>query len=283
MVRVLEASRPLIVVGSEADAAESFKKKSNRSRLNRLARGGAVVFERMKAPDELRPFMKDIAAVYDVRQGALGADPPFLSDPRKAQFHLDLLNTPDLLHASILRVDNTFVAGHLGMMGRGVVSVGVLAHSPFFAAHSPGKLLMMFLTQQLARDGFAVLDLTPGGDEWKQRFADRHEVVRRLTISSTGVAGAPRRVAEGTLVLAGKTLRAVGVSPSRVRALVTSAEESWNSGPAQGRVAQGDLGHLRSFRDPRISTAASERAGESRSAHQTRRAGRPGLVSSDQT
>jgi RimJ/RimL family protein N-acetyltransferase len=112
------------------------------------------------------------------------------------------------------------------MMGRGVVSVGVLAHSPFFAAHSPGKLLMMFLTQQLAREGVAALDLTPGGDQWKERFADRHEVVRKLTISSTGVAGAPRRVAEGTLALAGKTLRAVGVSPSRVRALVNSAEES---------------------------------------------------------
>ena len=222
-IRATEASRPLMSVGTVEDAAESFKKKSNKSRLNRLAKVGPVRFDRLTRPEELGAFIDQIAQVYDVRQASLGGTPPFLTDPLKAPFHLNLLNSPNVLHASVLRAGDVFVAGHLGVMGRSVVHVGVLAHSPFFAAHSPGKLLMMFLAQLLATEGIATLDLTPGGDGWKERFADQHDVVTRLVVSGSRAAAVRADVTSAGLGIAARGLRTVGVSPASVRRAVDSA------------------------------------------------------------
>ena len=237
-VRATGFSRPLMSVGTVEDSAESFKKKSNKSRLNRLAKIGPVRFDRLRTPDELRPFMEQIGMVYDLRQGSLGATPPFINDPRKASFHVDLLKWPDVLHASVLRAGDTFVAGHLGVMGRGEVHVGVLSHSPFFAAHSPGKLLMMFLAQQLASEGIGTLDLTPGGDGWKERFADRHDTVHRVVVSGRPGATMREEVIESGMSLASRGLRAVGLSPATIRTKIGAARRKSVTGLVKSAARQ---------------------------------------------
>ena len=59
--------------------------------------------------------------------------------------------------------------------------LGILAHSPFFAKHSPGKLHVLLLCTELAQEGITTFDLTPGG-EYKDRFATRFDEASTLTV-----------------------------------------------------------------------------------------------------
>jgi RimJ/RimL family protein N-acetyltransferase len=56
----------------------------------------------------------------------------------------------------------------------------MLMHSPFLAEHSPGKLHLQRLGEFLIGEGYDAIDLTPGGDPWKERFANAHDEVLRV-------------------------------------------------------------------------------------------------------
>jgi len=60
-------------------------------------------------------------------------------------------------------------------------------HSPFLAEHSIGKLHLMQLSDQLVKDNFNALDLTPGSDPWKERFANAHDEVAEMTIYNSSI------------------------------------------------------------------------------------------------
>jgi len=211
--------RPLmrLVTG---DMEDPFKKKNNKSKLNRLAKLGEVRFERVTTRSDLENVLEQITLFYDLRQAAIGAGTPFRSDPRKREFHLALAEAPALLHVTVLRAGDRLVGAHLGVASGSVVHLGILTHSPFLAQHSPGKLHLMFLAHSMTQSGYTTFDLTPGADPWKERFANDRDTVNRLTVYRT-FAGLKR--AEYEEVLAGvarSMVRAVGLQPTRVREVV---------------------------------------------------------------
>ena len=60
--------------------------------------------------------------------------------------------------------------------------LGVVAHSPFLSEHSPGKLLVLQLGLMLHQQGFSRLDLTPGGDAYKEDRATEYDEAHVLTV-----------------------------------------------------------------------------------------------------
>ena len=181
---VEDVRRPLMALSGD-DIEQSWRKKSNKSRLNRLAKQGELTFDHVLSPEILRDALDEIATMYDVRQASISGTLPFYDDPQKADFHLRLMETPGLLHVTMLRVGGTLVSAHIGVASGQMAHIGILAHSPFFARHSPGKLHVMFLARQLASEGVTMLDLTPGADVWKERSATSYDVVKRLTVFAT--------------------------------------------------------------------------------------------------
>ena len=166
---------------SDADARGESLTGKHRKRLNKLARLGDLRFERLTSAEELAAVIDEIAVLYDLRQGGLGGDLPFVSDPTKSAFHLALMATPQLLHATVLRLGSHVLSAQLGLTGRGWLHFGVLAYSPLYGEHSPGVMHVRLLGQLAAREGFQAIDLTPGG-AWKDRFATSHDTVSRLTV-----------------------------------------------------------------------------------------------------
>jgi CelD/BcsL family acetyltransferase involved in cellulose biosynthesis/GNAT superfamily N-acetyltransferase len=172
--------RPVLLLSAET-AQASLKKKSNKSRLNRLARAGAVSYKQLTSRADFEQHLPEIAAYCDLRQGAVNGDCPFRDDPYKAAFFGRLFDFPELIHGSALLVGEALAAYHIGLRSRDEVCLGLLSHSPFLADHSPGKLLLLFLTQDLARQGVARFDLTPGG-EYKERFQNSHDTAYTLSV-----------------------------------------------------------------------------------------------------
>lgn len=174
--------RPVMIIGDGSQIEASLRKKSNKSRFNRLKRLGEVRFEQLRDAAELVPIFDDIISYYDFRQGAINKSYPFEQDSLKKSFYLALMQVPNLFHVTVLKVGDKVIAAHLGVCSEREVYLGVFAQNPFFAEHSPGKLHLLMLGQDMAKQHFSALDLTPGGDPWKERFATDHDKVHILSV-----------------------------------------------------------------------------------------------------
>ncbi len=211
-------SRPLARLNAE-ELRASFAKKGNKSRFNRLKRLGALEFRRITQREELEATLDALIDFYDFRQGAVNHSVPFREDPSKRAFHLALFDAAgeDLIFTATL-LDGRPIAGFWGLASGETAHLGMLIHSPFLAEHSPGKLHVMQLSERLLEVGRTVLDLTPGGDAWKERFANDHDEVAEAVL----YASATTHHRDAVLESLGRTARTLlgwaGVSPAQARA-----------------------------------------------------------------
>ena len=218
--------RPLRSIGRGA-AAASLRKTGNRSRDARLARGEPLRFERLAGSDALAAVMPEIATCYDLRQAAMHGARPFHDDPLAAHFFVALAAEPGLLHATVVRRTGALVSAHLGVAAGGEVALGIIAHAPTLAHHSPGKLHLLRVADSLEREGYTTFDLTPGGDAYKERFATHHDVVHEAQVFFSRAAYA-RHAARARLRRTAtrgvdRALAAVGQDRASARQLVARA------------------------------------------------------------
>ena len=167
-------------VGPDSDVPASFRKSGNKSRIARLRKIGPVTFDLLKTVDQLRDIIDVVAEQSDVRHGGRSAFLPFRADPLKAQLYLALMAEPGLVHATVLRAGNEIIATHIGMRDR-EPALGLMTHAPQFGAHSPGKMLLLYLGKLLGDEGYTIFDLTPGR-RYKERFATHFDDVSVLEV-----------------------------------------------------------------------------------------------------
>lgn len=218
--------RPLMKLGDGENLRKSLRKSSNKSRLNRLKRLGEVRFEQLHTEAELAAVFDEIIAYYDFRQGAVNNSTPFQNDPLKRKFRLALMRVKGLQHVTVLKVGERVVAAHIGLSDRQQCILGAPAHSPFHAIHSPGKLHLLMLGVELAKQGLEVLDLTPGGDPYKERFATDHDEVYVLDVFLSRQAWQKqtaelklrsKSILKGLILAAGIDLETVSASAEKLR------------------------------------------------------------------
>ena len=195
--------RPIMRADAAAMARQR-NKKNHRQNYNRLKRLGAVEFERVVEHEHFVRVFDDMCIQYDFRQAALYWSMPFANDPIKKRFYLEL-HKRGMLHTTILTVGGKMAASHIGLLSaQRAVHLGINTYDPALAAHSPGNLLLAMLGVHLAEEDMPVLDLTPGGDGYKEHFATEHDSVCELTI----YGDAARRVKSEALLNAKRLLKA---------------------------------------------------------------------------
>ncbi|TCS34312.1 CelD/BcsL family acetyltransferase involved in cellulose biosynthesis [Paucimonas lemoignei] len=173
--------RPVMRIEAE-NMERQRRKKNHRQNFNRLNRSGEVTFERVADHGHFQRVVEELWMQYDFRQGALHHYMPFSSDPAKRPFYLEL-HKRGMLHTSILNVGDQIAASHSGVVSKGsAVHLGINTHAPALAAHSPGNLLLAMLGVQLVEENMQALDLTPGGDGYKENFATEHDTVHELIV-----------------------------------------------------------------------------------------------------
>lgn len=210
-------SRPQMKVGIEAVQA-ALNKRSNRSKLNRLKRLGELEFEHNHLQTDTIAGLDEIIRLYDFRQGAANDSCPFVDDERKRAFHSELLQqAPGLLVAFRMLLDGHTVAALLGVRGPNRISNAIFAFSPHHARHSPGKLLLYLAAQSLSGEDVEYLDLTPGGDTWKERFATDHDQVYELNVWRDAAQARLYQRRNRMRALIRKVLVGIGLPPGKLR------------------------------------------------------------------
>lgn len=235
---------PRPVLRIEPAAIDKLRhKKTHRQNANRLGRLGKLAFERVSGEEPFRRMFDDICLQYDFRQAALHRQTPFMSDPLKKRFYLELQRR-GMLHTTVLRVGDALAAAHIGLLSKDrTVHLGISTHAPALAAHSPGQLLLALLGSQLVADRIDVLDLTPGGDPYKERFASDYDQVFELTMAGSiarrvcaQAAAGVRRTGKALLRMSGMRKVDVVERLEQVQALARRVNAGPSHVPASGRA-----------------------------------------------
>lgn len=210
-------ARP-IMRADPAAMARQRNKKNQRQNYNRLNRLGRIEFRKVVDDDDFIRVFGAMRDQYDFRQAALFHTMPFLKDPCKSMFYTEL-HKRGLLHTTVLSVGSEVAAAHIGLVSRNrAVHLGIITHNPALAAHSPGNLLLAMLGVHLAVEEVESLDLTPGGDAYKEHFATDHDSVFELTV----YGGMGRRLRTQALLgvkrFAKTRLQKAGVRPAALLA-----------------------------------------------------------------
>ncbi len=174
--------RPILRLGDGKDIADSLKKSANKSKIKRLGKIGPLVFRQITDPEEFDRLLEAMIPSYNLRHAAVHGVAPFLSNPLKLPFYRQLMRVPGLLHVTIMQVGDTLAAFHAGVPSGRELQLGITMHNPWLSKHSPAKIHMLLLSKLLVEQGFDRFDLTPGGDTYKQRFANDWDTVHTLSV-----------------------------------------------------------------------------------------------------
>ena len=216
-VRLVCHRRPLLTINPET-IRTTLKKKSNRSKFNRLNRLGHLQLKWVTNIDDFDHYMDTVFAAYDLRQGAQNNVCPFFEEPIKRWFHRHWFDQcPDDIILSLLTLDDRPIAAFFGVVIDRVLVNAIVAHDPRLSAHSASKLHIYMLAEKLAEMGFTHLDLTPGGDEWKDRFATEYHDVYEFNCWAISNVFDKLECKEQFLDAIKKTLAVVGVTPNHLR------------------------------------------------------------------
>ncbi len=250
--------RPVLALDDPEALRQVLRKRSNKSRYNRLKRMGEVEVLELRGREQLAPWLDDIATFCDLRQGAINDSMPFREDANKREFHLRLAEAEGLLYTTLLMVGGRPAAALVSLCARDSAAVSLFGISPFFSRHSPGKLLVYETGLRLAEAGFRELDLTPGG-AWKERFASASDTVPMVDIYFSAYGARVARLRGAVSRAAAATARRCGVEPDRLRALVHGLRRLSAGAVARrlGRLGQW-LSHTQESRIYRLDTAALE-------------------------
>jgi len=233
-----------------------LRKKGNRSKMHRLQKLGKLEFC-LRDASTAAADLDQVIGMYDLRQGSLNGVCPFEDDPVKRAFHLDWLRScPEHLRIGLALLGGRVVAAIIFVRSRGDFHLAIAAHDPRVAEHSPNKLNMYESALLLAADGAATIDLTPGGDSWKARFAtSQREVMELVMHRSEQHAARERQLSAAKARIRGVLARA-GVSVSEVRSRWRDVQES-----VRGAVTRFGKGREALYEGPVPQTTATTDGG----------------------
>ena len=208
--------RPLLRLGDGSEVGQSLKKSSNKSRLKRLEKLGGFEFRRVTDVAEYESLFDRIVTLYDLRHGAVQGSDGFCTIERQKEFHAGMMKA-GLLHATVMKAGGELAAAHFGVIGRRELQLGTIVNNPLLAKHSPGKFQVLLLARMLHEEGFAQFDLTPGGDTYKERFANAADEAHVLLVLPTPATRARARLRWRVMDTTKRMLARFGWSPAEAR------------------------------------------------------------------
>lgn len=201
-----------------------LKNPGRRNKINKLKRLGDLKFERITDAEIFDSKFNQLSLLSDFRKGAMFNKFYFRADPFRKQFLLALLEL-NILHVSVLMLNDDIIASNVGMIGVGgkIMYSGINSHAPTYAKNSPGILHFLFLSKQLAEEGVAMLDLGPGDNFYKEELGSDYTVGYTLYFRS-----ALKTIADKikySLIKRAKNIASrIGVKPIFLRRIKTDAE-----------------------------------------------------------
>ena len=170
---------PLLDLHDEEKLTKILKSKSIKSKINRLKRLGELRIERIVSKERVEQLIDQIAVLVNFRHEAVHQVAPFETDFLQKEFYLERSNNLEENHFSILWMGDKLLAFHYGAIDQDTIYIGLTAFDPTVSKHSPGVIFLIYLAQLLQQEGIRYIDLTPGGDEYKERFSNQHQIISK--------------------------------------------------------------------------------------------------------
>ena len=168
---------PVLDLHNEDKLKKVLKNKSVKSKINRLKKKGDLRIERITESQRVTELIDDITNLVNFRHGAAHGDLAFNEDPYQKDFYhargKNLVNN----HFSVLWLGDKLLAFHFGGIDNDTIYIGLTAFDPTESKHSPGVIFLIFLANLMKEEGIRYIDLTPGGDEYKERFSNQHHTL----------------------------------------------------------------------------------------------------------
>ena len=173
---------PIYNLKDSARVKKLRKSKSIRSNINRLKRTGDLRIERITDVSVAKKIFIDLKKKANFRNLAVYNNIPFEDDKNKEQWHLDHLESGEGAHFTVLWQGDELLACNFGFCTEDTVMMGLVTYNPVQGEYSPGSVFLIMLIEFLTEEGFHYLDLTPGGDPYKERFCNAHQTLYKAVI-----------------------------------------------------------------------------------------------------
>jgi hypothetical protein len=179
---VAEQDSPILDLNDDDKINKIKKNKSIQIKLNRYKKKNGFYIERIKSKDKAEKIFDILSMQCDFRQMAIHQTAPFANDGNKKQFYLELMNYPENNHFTILWAENSPIAFHFGVCDSNTVYLGLFSYNPLEEKNSPGNIMLIKLIEFIKEEGFQYFDLTPGGDNYKEKYCSFHQKIHIPTI-----------------------------------------------------------------------------------------------------
>lgn len=224
-VKCREERSPIWNLSDENKFKKLMKNKAIKNNMNRYKNKGDFYIERIKTKERIESLIDTIAMQCDFRQEAIHLVAPFKNDPNKKGFYVERMNYPNDNYFTVLWSNNDPIAFHLGTCDRDTLYLGLSCFDPLESNKSPGTLLLLKLARLLMNDGYRYIDLTPGGDAYKQRFSNAQQDLITPCFYFSRLTKLKSDLREEIIRIAKRCLLAIGFTPTLVRNKLSSISE----------------------------------------------------------
>ncbi len=193
-----------------------IKNGALRNQFNRIKRRGTLKFERISEKSSVENIIDTLKLQVDFRQMTAHGITPFESDPHKKDFYIQRMEHPNDNHFAILWLDDKPMAFNFGACDKQTVYMGLVGYNPIESKNSPGILLIIELAKMLVEQGYRYLDLTPGGDQYKERYSNKSQELILPVFFFGRMPKLKDDVIEWVVKFARKCLLTVGANPTLV-------------------------------------------------------------------
>lgn len=220
--------------------AQSVRFSVSNWHVNRLKRQGEIRLVQLDSATMTDEVFRIFTTTHDLRELQIRGLDPFGASPLKGIFHQRLVDrAPESVLFFALMVGSVPVAFSFSLLDRRRLILCLDAFDPRWAASSPGKLIHNLVADALTARGIQAIDLTPGGDAYKEEVANDAEAIYSVVLfhRPTGAhvhdlkALAERGVKRAVL--------AMGLSRERARSLARLARRLATGGLIRDGIAAG--------------------------------------------
>jgi hypothetical protein len=183
-VRITKQDSPLLDLHDEAKIKRLHRNRSIRTKINRYK--NKLQLEKITSYDRAKEVFGILADQCDFRQMAVHGVTPFTSDKNKKPFYVNRFRYPENNHFTVLWSEDIPIAFHFGACDSNTVYVGLSGYNPCEERNSPGSILYLKLIKLLKNEGYRYLDLTPGGDPYKEKYSNLHQKLYMPTFYFSG-------------------------------------------------------------------------------------------------
>lgn len=168
-------------------AAHKKKSKGMCRKIRKMEEEG-VFFKKIKTLSEFESLFDTLISMYEARLSSAYNTEACTKEPNKKPFWLELFKQ-GLVHVSTLNIGDKIISFHTHIQDGKTVYLTLLGHDAAYDQYSIGGIHIIYLIEQLSKEGYLSFELTPPAVGYKLRWSNAQVPVHTLTIYPSKLEG----------------------------------------------------------------------------------------------